>query len=268
MKGPVKLSHFLCLADIMAKSIGFMPYEDETKSGKFFKLKQGIFIALIVNLISVFMETNLFFVVSIIRRENFIAAAMNVSYIGITFATLIKIFSVLRKKHLLTALIRDVRQLFPNDSKIQKEFEVQRFMIRFNVISFGFVLLHEILVWWYNLYTVVNYLIYDYWLRWKTVPLILPYNAWLPWHWQGHWSYYLLYISHNLAGHTSMSSLLVNDLLLCAVATQIIMHYCYLARRIENYQPTGIYKEDEKFLSDSIKYHQKIMWYVSFMCVH
>ncbi|KAM7361484.1 odorant receptor 85d [Cochliomyia hominivorax] len=259
MKKLVKLSHFLLQTDVLSKSIGLIPYEDETKPVRFPLLMKWIFIIQIINMNFVLISEIIFVILSIVHGENFVEATMNLSYIGFVFVGDIKIFSVLQKKPLLTILMREIRDIYPKDLALQKAFDAKRFVKRFNLISLGFVVIHEILIWSYNLYTAMSYLLYEYWLGIKIVPRILPYYAWIPWRWQGHWSYYVLYASQDLAGHTCMSGQLANDLMLCVVATQIIMHYRYLANRIEAYEPSERYEDNKKFLSDCICYHQRIL---------
>ncbi|KAI8129760.1 putative odorant receptor 85d [Lucilia cuprina] len=259
MKKSVQLSHFLIQSDILAKSIGLIPYDDETKPQRYQTLMKWIFVIFIINMNFVLFSEITFVILSMVHGENFIEATMNLSYIGFVFVGDIKIFSVLQKKPLLTILMREVREMYPKERKLQEAFDTRRYVRRFNLISFGFVIIHEILIWSYNLYTAMSYLIYEFWLGTKIVPRNLPYYAWVPWQWQGHWSYYFLYASQDLAGHTCMSGQLANDLMLCVVATQIIMHYRYLAKRIETYEPAKDYESNKEFLSECIQYHQKIL---------
>lgn len=259
MKSPVKLSHFLLQADVLAKSIGLIPYDDETRPERFPTLLKWIFVIQIVNMNYVLFTEIMFVILAVARGEHFIEATMTLSYIGFVFVGDIKIFSVLQKKSLLTLLMRDVREIYPKDVKLQEDFQTRSYGRRFNLISFAFVFIHEVLVWSYNLYTAMSYLIYEHWLAIKIVPKNLPYFAWIPWQWQGHWSYYFLYASQNMAGHTCMSGQLANDLMLCVVALQIIMHFRYLAQRIENYQPSEMYENNKEFLKECIQYHQKIL---------
>lgn len=259
MTKPVKLSHFLLQSDILAKSIGLIPYDDETKPERYPNLMKWIFIVQILNMNFVLITEIIYVILSMVYGEHFVEATMNLSYIGFVFVGGIKISSVLRKKPLLTKLMREIRAIYPEDLELQKTFDARRYVRRFNLISLGFVVIHEILIWSYNLYTAMSYLIYEYWLQIKIVPRLLPYYAWFPWRWQGHWSYYVLYASQDLAGHTCMSGQLANDLMLCVVATQIIMHYRYLANRIETYQPSKSYEENKEFLGECIRYHQRIL---------
>lgn len=259
MKKPVKLIAFLFQSDILAKSIGLIPYDDETKPSKYPNLMKTIFIVQITNMTFVLLSETMFVIMSVIHGEHFVEATMNLSYIGFVFVGGIKIFSVLQKKPLLTILMREIREIYPNDLAKQDVFEITRYVWRFNWISFGFVFIHEILIWSYNLYTAVSYLIYEYWLQLRFVPRNLPYYCWVPWQWEGHWSYYVLYASQDLAGHTCMSGQLANDLMLCVVATQIILHYRYLAKRLREYQPNENYEYNKQFLKECIQYHQRIL---------
>ena len=70
-----------------------------------------------------------------------------------------------------------------------------------------------------------------------------------------------------------MMGQLANDLLLCMVVTQVIMHYQYLAKRIAAYETAtfcknvsgsgsvcaGSYDRDMEFLKFIIKYHQRVL---------
>ncbi|XP_061386690.1 putative odorant receptor 85d, partial [Musca vetustissima] len=264
----IGLNKFLLQADILAKSIGLIPYdeEDRGKRGSHYALLMKIiFIINMVNMNFVLFSEIMFVLLAMKNGNNFVEATMNLSYIGFVFVGDIKIISVLRKKPVLTILMKEIENIYPKDVDLQKSYYVRQFVWRFNLISLGFVVVHEILIWFYNLYTAVSYLIYELWLGWRTIPRTLPYYCWVPWQWQGHWSYYFLYASQNFAGHTCMSGQLANDLFLCVAATQIIMHFQYLAKRLREYRPTGNYSEDLKFLAENIKYHQAIIHLSSLM---
>ncbi|TMW51411.1 hypothetical protein DOY81_003535 [Sarcophaga bullata] len=265
MEKPIKLTAFLIQADILAKSIGLIPYDDETKPQRYPRLMKWIFIVQIINMTFVLLSETMFVILSMVHGENFVEATMNLSYIGFVFVGGIKIFSVLQKKPLLTILMREIREIYPNDVHKQTTFEIQRYAWKFNWISLGFVIIHEILIWSYNLYTAVSYLIYEYWLQLRIVPRNLPYYCWVPWQWHDHWSYYILYASQDLAGHTCMSGQLANDLMLCVVATQIIMHYRYLVKRLREYQPKQDYEENKAFIKECIQYHQRILRLTDYM---
>ncbi|XP_013111655.2 putative odorant receptor 85d [Stomoxys calcitrans] len=256
---PISLNKFLLQADILAKSIGLIPYSEGPASPWYELLMRVVFIINMVNMNFVLVSEIMFVLIAMKNGNNFVEATMNLSYIGFVFVGEIKIASVLRKKQLLSVLMQEIRHIYPKEVEMQKTYRVREYVYRFNLISLGFVVVHEILIWFYNLYIAVSYLIYERWLGWHQVPLGLPYFCWVPWEWRGHWSYYVMYVSQNLAGHTCMSGQLANDLLLCVVATQIIMHFEYLAERLKEYQPKGAYQEDLQFLARSIKYHQAIL---------
>ncbi|XP_073814289.1 putative odorant receptor 85d, partial [Musca autumnalis] len=265
----IGLNKFLLQADILAKSIGLIPYDEQVAAavGKKQKrqhnhyelLMKFIFIVNMVNMNFVLISEIIYVLLAMKNGNNFVEATMNLSYIGFVFVGDIKIISVLRKKPLLTILMKEIENIYPKDVDLQNAYQVRRYVWRFNLISLGFVVVHEILIWFYNLYIAVSYLIYEWWLSVRIIPRTLPYYCWVPWQWQGHWSYYLMYASQNFAGHTCMSGQLANDLLLCVVATQIIMHFQYLAKRLRDYRPTGCYAEDLRFLTENIQYHQDVI---------
>ncbi|XP_075165304.1 odorant receptor 85d [Haematobia irritans] len=255
----ISLDKFLLQADILAKSIGLIPYNNGKRQPWYEILMKIIFLINMINMNFVLISEIIYVLLAVKNGNHFVEATMNLSYIGFVFVGDIKIFSVLRKKPLLTTLMQDIGNLYPNDIKSQEAYRVKEYVYRFNLISLGFVVVHEILIWFYNLYIAVSYWIYERWLGWHTVALVLPYYCWVPWQWKDHWSYYVMYASQNLAGHTCMSGQLANDLLLCVVANQIIMHFEYLAVKFNEYQPTGCYQQDLEFLRKSIKYHQTII---------
>ncbi|XP_058984534.1 putative odorant receptor 85d isoform X2 [Musca domestica] len=257
----IGLNKFLLQADILAKSIGLIPYDEENgkRSARYEKLMKFIFILNMVNMNFVLFSEIMYVLLAMKNGNNFVEATMNLSYIGFVFVGDIKIISVLRKKPVLTILMKEIQDIYPKDVRAQKAYQVREYVWRFNLISLGFVIVHEILIWFYNLYIAVSYLIYEWWLQWRVVPRTLPYYFWVPWQWQGHWSYYILYVSQNFAGHTCMSGQLANDLFLCVAATQIIMHFEFLAKRLREYRPTGRHVDDLKFLREHIKYHQAVI---------
>ncbi|XP_036326587.1 odorant receptor 85c-like [Rhagoletis pomonella] len=106
-----------------------------------------------------------------------------------------------------------------------------------------------------------------------------PYNAYYPWDWQHHWSYYVVYLSQSFAGWHAVSAQVALDLLLCATATQLIMHYDHIARTLEKCKPKfaearentkgphlarvamelRLFDEDKRYIAGVVAYHVEVL---------
>lgn len=194
------------------------------------------------------------------------------AFMGFVFVGDFKIYSIWRRRTHITVMMRDLYALYPQTPEEQSNYEVKMELQRYSRYAFAFIMLYELSFWSYNLFPLLNYLITDFLLGVRAVDRTLPYNCWTPFEWHTvNWRYYAMYLSQIAAGQACLSAQLANDLLLSAVAVQLIMHYRQLAKKIESHKAgstTGKqWKEtpfernvDLQFLCDVIAYHQKILW--------
>lgn len=259
----IKFESFFAMANGFYRSIGVQAYERSDGKRRSY-LMDVIFFINMVNMNFVLISEFTYVVLAFKNNSNFLEATMNLSYIGFVFVGDIKIWNIYYRKENLTQIIVDLEAIYPKDSKLQKEYGASYFLRTVNRITFGFAFIHLILIWTYNLYPMVTYLLYDYLLHWRIVEHTLPYFCYVPWNWHGHWSYYILYISQDFAGYTCMNGQLASDIMLCAAVTQVLMHYQYLAKRIRTYvadcsDSIQNGNKDLEFLAQLVDYHQKIL---------
>ena len=191
------------------------------------------------------------------------------TYIGFVVVVEIKIFGILAKTTELTEIVQGVAKLYPRDENTQREYGVKRLLHGYYAIGCFFIVVHLILIWSHDLYSFLNYLIYDYWLHVQEIPKGLPYFCWVPFDWHDHWPYYIMYVSQALAGITCMHAQIAADVLLCAIILHLIMHFRPLASVIERHVTNAAlskkssvednFRRDMQFMKDSLDYHQQIL---------
>ncbi|XP_054747314.1 putative odorant receptor 85d [Anastrepha obliqua] len=207
------------------------------------------------------------------NNKNFEEATKLTSFMGFVIVSDIKVFSIWSQRARIGALMRDLYALYPKTLAEQQLYNVKGELQRYKRFAYAFILLHEVLVWSYNLFPLLNYLINDLWLGIREVIMELPYYCWMPFDWRGNWRFYPMLIHQMGAGQASFSGQLANDLLLSAVAVQLIMHYRRLARQLETHA-AGLGSDTEKkhkksalacsardlqFLRDIIVKHQMVL---------
>ncbi|XP_054081462.1 putative odorant receptor 85d [Zeugodacus cucurbitae] len=274
---PIQFERFTILANAYYTSIGLDAYEKtgQRTSNIRRRLLSIFFIFTIANMNITLLSELLYILMAFVSNNNFVEATMLLSFVGFVIVGDVKIYSIWRQRERISAMIQALHALYPQTLAEQAKYAVERELQRYKRFAYAFVLLHELLVWSYNLFPLLNYFIYEVWLTWRVVGKTLPYNCWTPFDWHNSdWRYYTMYLTQIAAGQACLSGQLANDLLLSAVAVQLIMHYRQLARRIEAHvadsrddsaskrrgeSANECAAHDLHFLRTIIAYHQQIL---------
>ena len=266
----MQFKDFMKLSDFFFVTIGIEPY---VKPGGLLATNQSswkknlIFSMNLLNMNWILFSEVLFIVLAVLQHKNFVEATMTLVYVGFVSAGDLKMLSVWRKKQHLTQFINDLYELFPRDPEEQlAKYDMKKYLRQCTALTIGFSLMYMLLIWTYNLFAMFEYLIYDALLQKRVIEPELPYFMYIAWDWRNNWSYYLLYASQVFAGYTSAAGQISSDLLLCSAATQMVMHYDYLARtlteykvKFENEQNFKTKQEDMQFLAYIVAYHDKVL---------
>lgn len=254
-----KLGSFMKYANFFFKAVGLRPYKKSSESQKTSFWVNILFLANVFNLGYVLLLEAVFVLIAVKTGEHTLDAITAMSYIGFVLVCVNKMLFVWWKRPQLTEVMEILEDIFPKKKEEQIAFRLDEYLSSCSKISFTFSLLYSVLIWTYNLFNVMQYFFYEVVFGTRHVQLTLPYIMYLPWNWQGHWSYYLLLFSQNFAGYTSAAGQVSTDLMLCAVATLIIMHYDHIARTIERKQLSGVWAEDSRFIAHIVRYHERLL---------
>ncbi|XP_036326834.1 putative odorant receptor 85d [Rhagoletis pomonella] len=264
---PIHFESFNHLANIFYSSIGLDAYEKigEQRTGRLAQLRRQLqrifFFITMANMNVALLSEMTFIFLAFANGNNFVEATMLSSFVGFVIVGDIKIFSIWRQHSRISSMMQDLYALYPISVREQLFYDVTGQLKYYNRFAYAFVLLHELLVWSYNLFPLFNYLIYELWLEVRTVGKTIPYNCWTPFNWHDNWLYYPMYLTQSAGGQTCLSGQLANDLLLSAVAVQLIMHYRQLAKRIESHiagNGGGTATRESEYVSSAIYNHN---WY-------
>uniref|UniRef100_A0A6P4FN21 Odorant receptor n=1 Tax=Drosophila rhopaloa TaxID=1041015 RepID=A0A6P4FN21_DRORH len=257
---PIPLESFLKYANAFYLSIGMLAYDHKDNGKRKELLLHWMFIAQMVNLNAVLVSELIYVFLAISRGSNFLEATMNLSFIGFVVVGDLKIWHIWRQRHKLTEVVDELEQLHPKRLDQQEPYNVQDHLSsysRYSVFYFG---MHMVLIWTYNLYWAVYYLVCDFWLGVREFTRMLPYYCWVPWDWSTGYSYYLMYVSQNIAGQACLSGQLAADMLMCALVNLLVMHFLRLSGHIEGHV-AGIAspQRDLEFLQAAVAYHQRLL---------
>ncbi|TDG41483.1 hypothetical protein AWZ03_012080 [Drosophila navojoa] len=192
--------------------------------------------------------------------NNFLEATMNLSFIGFVIVGDIKIQHIWGKRGHITKVVQRLQLLHPITANQQWEYRLSDYLRSYRIVSIFYFGMHMVLIWTYNLYWAIYYLVCDFWLGKRHFERMLPYYCWTPWDWKSNWSYYVMYVSQNIAAQTCLSGQLAADMLMSALVTLLIMHFKHLSRQIEQHV-AGVRPADQDlgFLQRSIVYHQQLL---------
>ncbi|EDW80538.2 uncharacterized protein Dwil_GK11513 [Drosophila willistoni] len=251
------MDNFLKYANFFYKAVGIEPYARRTQSSGDALRKSIVYWANVINL-SVIVFGEVVYVGIAFASNRPVEAIMVMSYIGFVAVGMSKMIIVWLKKPDLSKIMDELHELYPRGEVKQREYKLERYLRSCSRISLTFSTLYSVLIWTYNLFSIMQFLIYELWLQSRVVGQTLPYLMYTPWNWEGNWTYYVMLFCQNFAGYTSAAGQISTDLLLVAVATQVVMHFDYLARSIEGHELAGNWETDSRFLSDSVQYHERL----------
>ncbi|KAH8310442.1 hypothetical protein KR044_001369 [Drosophila immigrans] len=264
----IKLDKFFQFVNIFYLSIGMVAYNTEDWSNRHTprirkwtsRLLNWYFFFQVLNLNVVLVSELIYVALAFASANNFLEATMNLCFIGYVVIGVVKIRDIWSQRSQLTRVVAQLQRLHPVSAEHQAEYEMDNYLRGYRKVSICYFSMYLVLIWTYNLYWAVYYLVYDFWLGMRTFQRMLPYYCWTPWDWSTNWSYYVMYISQNLAGQTCVSGQLAADMFMCALVTLLIMHFKRLATQIELHVAGELAPgQDLIFLQKSIIYHQRLL---------
>ncbi|EDV91317.1 putative odorant receptor 85d [Drosophila grimshawi] len=259
----IPLERFFRYVNFFYLSIGMVAYDSKLNSDRCSWqriLLRCFFIFQMVNLNAALISELIYVFLALSRSNNFLEATMNLSFIGFVIVGDVKIRLIQQQRKRITRIVHQLDALHPLSIEQQADYKTAKYLSDYSRISKFYFIVHLILIWSYNLYWAIYYLICDFWLGIRRFERMLPYYCWVPWDWKRNWIYQFMYVSQNLGGQACLSGQLAADLFMCALATLLIMHFTHLATQIEHHV-AGILsaEEDMDFLSTSIIYHQQLL---------
>lgn len=254
-----KMDGFLKYANFFFKAIGLRPYKKASEPQTESIWVHLLFLVNVFNLSYVFILEAVYVLIALATGEHILEAITTMSYIGFVLVCGNKMLFVWWKRPQLSLVMQQLEEVFPRGKDDQIAYRLDQYLTSCSRISFTFAMLYSVLIWTFNLFNVMQYLFYEVVFGTRHVDLTLPYIMYWPWNWEDNWSFYLLLFSQNFAGYTSAAGQVSTDLMLCAVATLIIMHYDYIARTIETKQLSGDWAQDSRFIADIVRYHEHLL---------
>ncbi|XP_036673468.3 odorant receptor 85c [Drosophila suzukii] len=249
---------FMKYAVFFYTSVGIEPYTVASRPRKISLWSHFLFWGNVINLSWIVLGEFLYLGVALADGK-FIEAVTVMSYIGFVFVGMSKMFFIWWKKPDLSNLVTELEHIYPEGKAEEEVYRLDSYLRSCSRISITYALLYSVLIWTFNLFSIMQFLVYEKWLKIRVVGQTLPYLMYFPWNWEGSWSYYVLLVLQNFAGHTSASGQISTDLLLCAVATQVVMHFDHLARIVENHELSEDWNQNSRFLAKAVQYHQRIL---------
>ncbi|KMY98678.1 odorant receptor 67a isoform X2 [Drosophila simulans] len=253
---------FLRLPVIFYNVMGISPYETDRKPTVWFQI---YFVLNVVNVVLAFTAEIAFLVNTFRDNENFLESCIVLSYVSFVVTGLLKICAVMNRKPKLTSLVRQLRTCFPSPSaKDQEEYAVKSYLDRSHMYTKGFGGLYTITYFAHILIPLLVYIIQSVVLQLPEVKEVLPFYQLEPWNWHGSWRFYLSFFHQTLAGYTATCGSIAGDLMIFAVALQVIMHYDRLSKALREFklqvlnEPNGV-NEDLRKLQSLIANHIDIL---------
>ncbi|XP_032578111.1 odorant receptor 85c isoform X3 [Drosophila sechellia] len=210
---------FMKYAVFFYTSVGIEPYTIDSRPKKVSLWSNLLFWANVINL-SVIVFGEILYLGVAYSDGKFIDAVTVLSYIGFVIVGMSKMFFIWWKKTDLSNLVKELEHIYPNGKAEEEVYRLDSYLRSCSRISITYAILYSALIWTFNLFSIMQFLVNEKWLKIRVVGQTLPYLMYFPWNWHENWTYYVLLFCQNFAGHTSASGQISTDLLLCAVATQ------------------------------------------------
>ncbi|KAH8292113.1 hypothetical protein KR054_004990 [Drosophila jambulina] len=238
--------------------VGIEPYTKNSPDEKANLIARTYFLANMINL-TLAVTCECIYVCSAFKSGKLLEAITVMSYIGFVFVGMFKMFFIRWKRAARDEMMRDLEELYPHGKIQELKYDLPRYLRTCSRISLTFSALYSVLIWTFNLFSIMEFLVYEKWLKLRVVGKTLPYLMYIPWKWEDSWSYYPLLLLQIIAGYTSAAGQTSVDLLLVAVATQLVMHFDCLSNTMEHHKLSGKWKQDSRFLRDIVQYHERIL---------
>lgn len=252
------MEKFLTYAIFFYNFLGIEPYKNDFVHQKESRRARIILWANAINLFLVTLAASIYFRMA--YKEGDIVEAVTVSsYIGFVVVGACKMAFIILKKPKLSELVKQLEDIHPHGATQEDAYKAKDYLRTFLKISFRYSLLYSLLIWTFNLYPLVENLVYEKLLNLRVVGKMLPYLLYIPWEWQENRTYYILLFSESMAGCTAVAAQISADLLICATATLIVMHFEHLGNTLRNHNLSGDWKEDSRFLAHIVCYHENLL---------
>ncbi|KAH8248334.1 hypothetical protein KR032_001196, partial [Drosophila birchii] len=252
------MEKFMKYGNFFYQLVGIEPYARERLDDKSSLRARTLFLANAINLILVGSCESIY-VRSAFKDGKLLEAVTVMSYIGFIIVGMSKMLFIRWKRVTMDEMMRDLKELYPRGKIQEQRYDLPRYLRTCSRISLTYSTLYSVLIWTFNLFSVMEFLVYEKWLKVRVVGKTLPYLMYIPWEWEDNWSYYPLLLSQNFAGYTAAAGQISTDLLLAAVVTQLVMHFDNLSSKMENHQLTRNWEKDSRFLRDIVRYHERIL---------
>ncbi|KAH8418102.1 hypothetical protein KR009_001863 [Drosophila setifemur] len=252
------MDNFMKYANFFYTTLGIEPYRKDLLQQRNNLRGRIMFWTNVININLIMVGESIYFL-SALKKGELLEAVTVGSYIGFIIVGLSKMFFIWWKKPILSELMSELKEMHPRGKVLEEAFNLHDYLRSCSRISMNYSLLYLILIWTFNLYSILEFLISEKWLHLRVVGKTLPYFMYTPWEWQNNWSYYPLLISQNLAGYTAAVGQISTDLLICAVATMVVMHFKHLSTTLEHHELSGNWERDSRFLADTVRYHERLL---------
>ncbi|KAH8346944.1 odorant receptor 85b-like [Drosophila kikkawai] len=252
------MEKFLKFANFFYLLVGIESYTKNLSDDRVNLRPSILFLANVINLILVGTCESIY-VRSAFKDGKLLEAVTVMSYVGFIIVGMSKMLFIRWKRAAMDEMMRDLEKLYPRGKVQEERYDLPRYLRTCSRISLIYSTLYSVLIWTFNLFSIMQFLVYEKWLKVRVVGKTLPYLMYIPWKWEDSWSYYPLLLSQNFGGYTAAAGQISTDLLLVAVVTQLVMHFDCLSSTMENHQLTGKWQEDSRFLRDIVRYHEGIL---------
>ncbi|XP_016991121.2 LOW QUALITY PROTEIN: odorant receptor 85b-like [Drosophila rhopaloa] len=252
------MEKFMKYANFFYTAVGIEPYKKDLLEHKKSLTSQIVFWANVINLTLVAIGESIYFR-SAYSSGKLLEAVTVLSYIGFIIVGMSKMCFIWWKKAAMNGMVRELEEIYPRGKMQEQRYKLEKYLRSCSRISFTYSLLYSLLIWTFNLFSIMQFLVYEKWLNIREVGKTLPYFMYIPWKWEDNWTYYLVLFSQNFAGYTAAAGQISSDLLLSSVATQVVMHFDYLSESMETHELTGDCEKDSVFLTNTVRYHERIL---------
>ncbi|EDW34501.1 GL21547 [Drosophila persimilis] len=167
------MDKFMKYANFFYTTVGFEAYATASRPPKDSLRNRIVFWGNLVNLAIVGSGEAIYFYLAI-RAGNLLEAVTVMSYIGFIIVGVSKIFFIMWKKPALSAMVQELEDLFPRGKVQEAQFHLEDYLRSCSRISFNYGLLYFVLIWTFNLYPIMELIVFEKWLKIRIVGKTLP----------------------------------------------------------------------------------------------
>lgn len=198
------------------------------------------------------------------QPSHFVLAVAVFLYLGFNVLSYAKTLTVLHSRPALTRILSELDAMFPRTVLECIAYRVDHWVHTALRLIRPYSVFQMMMIWFFNLFPLLDALVGLALSGGREWRIDYPYEIWYPVPYYERGWFELCYLNQFWGSYCAATGAMATDVLLCAVAAQVCMHFDRLSARVRAMKPRAGRNEAEEFaeLTECVRTHMRIIEYV------